>query len=110
MQDWTADAPAQIVKAVVVTHLPIMRRGRLPWWCNRVIAVVLCVGVEAGPVGLEEKAAVILVGSVLRDDLNLGAAIAPVLCVVIVGQDFDFFDGILVRCNDGRPAPGDTGG
>ena len=59
---------------------------------------------------LEVNAAVVLVRSVLRDNLDLRATIATVFRVVVVREDFDFLDRILVGRDHGRPAPGDAGG
>ncbi len=58
----------------------------------------------------EIDTAVILVGPVLGDDLNLRAAEASVFRVVVVCEDFDFLNGIFVRCDDGGAAPGDADG
>ncbi len=70
------------------------------------VAVVVLEGVQARPVGLEERAAAKVVGPVLRDDLHLRAAIAAVLGVVVVGDDLDFLDRVLVRRDDRGAAPG----
>jgi len=55
----------------------------------------------------EEQAAVILVCSVLRDDLNLCSAEPSILRVVVVRDDFDFLDRILIRRDD-RRSPSDA--
>src|ERR1700687_6354407 len=52
----------------------------------------------------------ILFRAVLGGDLNLPCGVAPVFRVIVVRDDFDFLDGVLVRSDDGRPAPGDAGG
>src|ERR1700682_1405984 len=105
MQDGPSGRAAPVVEAVVIGPVAV-----LGWFCYRIVAVVPCVGIQTRAVRLEIEAAVILVGPVLGDDLNLRAAVATVFCVVVVGDDFDFLDGVLVGCDDGSTAPGDAGG
>ena len=54
---------------------------------------------------IEVQASVVSVSSVLRNNLNLCATIAPVFRIIIVGQNFDFLNGVLIRGDDGRAAP-----
>ncbi len=96
-QDGASSRAAPVVEAVGITHVAV------------VVAIVLCASIQAWAVRLEKKAAMILVRPVLRDDLDLCAAVASVFGVVVVRKDFDFLDGVFVRCDDGRPAPSDTG-
>src|SRR5579862_8960254 len=58
---------------------------------------------------LEEQTAMIFVGAILRDDLNLCPQVATVFRIVVVGNNLDFFDGILTGSNNGCAAPRDAG-
>src|SRR5580704_7332829 len=58
---------------------------------------------------LKEKTAVILVCAVLRDNLDLRPKITAVFGIVIVGNNFHFFDGVFIRSNNGGATPGHAG-
>ena len=58
---------------------------------------------------LEKQAAMVLVGSVLRDNLDLRTTVSSVFGVIVIRDDLDFLDGVLVRRDDGCSAPGDAG-
>src|SRR5207249_6396687 len=99
--DWSSDVCSSdlpVVEPVVIAHWAVS------------ITVVLCEGVQTRTVHFEIPTAVILVGPVLRDNLNLRAAEASVFRVVVVCEDFDFLNGIFIRCDDGGAAPGDADG
>src|SRR5437879_13147225 len=52
----------------------------------------------------------ILVGTALGNDLNLGAAKASILGVIAIGEDFYAFHRVFRRCNDGSSTPDGAGG
>jgi hypothetical protein len=62
--------------------------------------------VQARRVALEEQAPVPIVRAGLRHDLDLRAGVAAELGRVVVRKDADLLDGLLVRRDDGRAAPG----
>ena len=49
----------------------------------------------------------VLVGAVLRNDLYRASAKSSIFCVVLVGDDADFFYRIFVWRDDRSAAPGD---
>ena len=97
-QDGAPSRAAPVVEAVGIAHVAV------------VIAIVFCECIQTWAMGFEKKAAMVLVRPILRNDLNLRAAIPAIFRVVVIGEDFDFLDGVLVRRNDGCAAPGNTGG
>ena len=58
----------------------------------------------------EKKTSVVLICTVLSNDLNLGSPVTAIFRVVVVRNNFDFLDGVFVRCYDRCAAPGDAGG
>src|ERR1700682_1218382 len=95
LQNGSAYAAAFLIEPVVVAPY----RGRISG------TVPPLVGIQARAVPLEECRAVELVRAVLRDDHDLRAAIPAVLGTVVAGDNPDFFYGLLVGREHGRPAP-----
>ena len=85
-EDRAADAPAEVAESVLD---PLVGRATG--------AAVLVESVQSGLIVLEEEAAVVNVGPVLRYDLDLRPRIAAVLGIVGVSADFDLLHRLLVR-------------
>src|SRR5215472_17750068 len=103
LEDRAPGRTTPIVKAGVIAHVSAAAAARAR------ITVVLRKCVQTRAVGFEKETAVILIRTVLSNDLNLGAAITPVFRIVVVRNNFDFLDGIFVRCDDGSATPGNAG-
>lgn len=76
----TANAPAKLIEVAVVS-----RDGQAR-------TVELLVSVQARLVTGKEKAAMEIVGTTLRSDLNLCSAEPPIFGVIVIGDDFYVLD------------------
>ncbi len=93
LENRPAGAAAPVVETTGVTHV------------RPVVAVVFGKGVQTRAMSFEVETAVVLIRAVLRNHLNLRAAVTSVFRVVVVRDDFHFLDGIFVRGNNGSAAP-----
>src|SRR5262249_31678308 len=93
LQNRPSRAAAPVVEAIAVPDVAI------------VVAVVFGKGVQTRAMRLEVEAAVVRVGPVLRNNLDLRAAVPSIFRVVVVRDDFHFLDGVLVRSNNRSAAP-----
>src|ERR1700722_2143165 len=57
----------------------------------------------------KEEASVVIVGAALRRNFKLRATESSVLRIVIVGNDFEVFDGVFGRSDDSRSPPHSAG-
>jgi hypothetical protein len=81
---------------LIAQQTAVSRRARV----EGARSVVTLVGIQAGAAGAEEEAAMIFVRAGLRGDLNLRAAEASLLSVVVVGDHLDVADRLLGGRND----------